>query len=269
MPIPPLSFRSVFVSDVHLGSAGCRAEEFEQFLRSFDCENLYLVGDIIDLWVAVKKGKWRQEHTNVIRTLLGKSKRGCIVRYTPGNHDAFLRKVNGAELGNIQFENSFQHTLADGRSFYVTHGDLFDKTVKSQLLALAGAWLYELTTGFANWMNKMRVKVGREPKPIGQLKAKLKKAINKMTSYEEKLAEHAWASHHAGVICGHIHRPALIQRADGIVYANCGDWVEHATCLVEHFNGKLELLTWDQLQSRIAEAPNIDWEISGTIPGLG
>ena len=262
MPIPPLTFRSVFVSDVHLGTAGCHAEEFLEFLGLFQCENLYLVGDVVDVWVAFKSGKWKQTHTNVIRRILGMSKRGCQIYYTPGNHDAFLRKMNGADLGNIFIDDVFFHTTADGRKLYVVHGDLFDKTLSLKWISWTCTWIYEAVTVFNAWLNTRRSRKGRRPLSLhSAMKKRMKKAVTSLTSYEDQLSLQAALEDCDGVVCGHIHRPAIKTVGDGILYVNTGDWVENCTAVVEHFDGRLELLTWGQVQALALQAPNLNIEL--------
>lgn len=267
MPIPPLTFRSVFVSDVHLGTAGCHAEEFLEFLGLFQCEQLYLVGDVVDVWVAFKSGKWKQIHTNVIRRILGMSKRGCKVYYTPGNHDAFLRKMNGADLGNIFVDDIFFHTTADGKKMYVVHGDLFDTTVSLKWLAWLGTWIYESVTVFNAWVNNRRSRKGRRPLSLhGAMKKRFKKAINSLTSYEDQLALQAALEDCDGVVCGHIHRPAIKTIGDGILYVNTGDWVENLTAVVEHFDGRLELVTWTQIKAMALAVPDLNIDLPHPLP---
>ncbi len=233
----------MFISDFHLGSVACKVQQLEEFLHAVDCEHLYLVGDIIDVWVSARAGKWNQHHTNVIRTILGKSKRGTLIYYTPGNHDAFLRKVIRSELGNIVIDHDFVHTGADGRRYLVVHGDFYDKSVTAcKPLAWAGTWLYE---GLAV-MHQAREKAGAKQKPGGfSLKKKFKGFIEYFTNYEEKVTVDAAKGGYAGVICGHIHKPKLVAHESGALYINTGDWIENMTAVVEHFDGRLELIYWD------------------------
>lgn len=146
MQQPTLAFRSVFISDLHLGSAGSQANSVRHFLDEIECEYLYLVGDIVDLWVASKSGKWQQEHINALNTLLKKSEQGAIVRYTPGNHDDAVRRILGAKWGNISVEHSFAHETLQGKKLLVVHGDLFDRSISCKPLAQFGAFVYELMT---------------------------------------------------------------------------------------------------------------------------
>lgn len=236
-------YRSVFVSDFHLGSAGCRVDDIYNFLRSFEAEYLYLVGDIIDGWVGSRDSKWTQGCTNVVRTVLGKSKYDGTVLYTPGNHDSFLRRMNGTEFGNICIDHSFVHRTLDGRRLLVVHGDLFDRScTRFRHAAYAGAWMYEYLTMFNVHVNKRRTR--RERRPIdfsAGLKLQCKRYIKRSGTFEGKLLADAAEQGCSGVICGHIHRPQILQAAGGL-YINTGDWVEHRTAVVEHLDGRIELL---------------------------
>jgi UDP-2,3-diacylglucosamine pyrophosphatase LpxH len=252
MPHNRLVYRSVFVSDLHLGSAGCKAEQVQEFLQRVECDYLYLVGDIIDMWVSVKRGKWRQKHTNIVRTILGKSKYGCQVRFTPGNHDALFRRLNGAELGNIAVDHAFTHFTADGKKLLVVHGDLFDKSVTSlRPIAWVATWLYECVTVLTAWFNQYREKRGKAPSDFSsRIKKKFKHAVQYVTSFEERIVVDAWNQGYDGVLCGHIHRPRIESHEYGGLYLNTGDWVENCTAIVEHPDGRLELVRWDELQKQ-------------------
>lgn len=246
----PLRFRSVFISDFHLGSVASKVDQLQSFLNLVDAEHLYLVGDVIDLWVSMRKGKWNQSHTNIIRTLLGKSKRGTMIRYTPGNHDAFLRKIQRSEMGNIVIDHEFVHVCADGRRFLVVHGDLFDKSVTAyKPLAWIGTWLYE---GMAS-LDKFRERVTGKPKKAGgfSIKKRFKGFIEYFTNFEEKIVVDAANQKYDGVICGHIHKPKMVEHESGALYINTGDWVENMTALVEHQDGRLELIYWDVYRKQI------------------
>ncbi len=249
MPQRELAFRSVFISDVHLGSAGCQAESVRHFLHEVQCEYLYLVGDIIDIWVAAKSGKWKQEHTNVLRTILNKSNDGCIIRYTPGNHDEALRRINGVEWGNISINQSYSHETLEGKRLLVVHGDLFDRSVTAfKPLAHFGAWIYEVMTLVGTAFNILR----RSPKPrrpgfSAKAKKMLKTQIERLTHFEERITADARQQGYDGVICGHIHKPRFAVHDDGGMYLNSGDWIEHCSAIVEHLDGRLELLFWADL----------------------
>ena len=247
-------YRAVFVSDFHLGSAGCRADAIDEFLRDFECEYLYLVGDIIDGWVGTKETKWTQGCTNVVRTVLDKSMYNVKVLYTPGNHDALVRRMLGTEHGNIYIDHSFVHETLDGRRLLVVHGDLFDSAcTRFPHAAWAGAWVYEYLTIFNVHVNKHRTK--REWRPIDfstSLKLLFKRYSKKKGSFETQLLNAAAEQDCTGVVCGHIHRPQIHEYEKGL-YVNTGDWVEHKTALVEHLDGRLELL--DLMKEKEPESP--------------
>ncbi|MBL8065159.1 MAG: UDP-2,3-diacylglucosamine diphosphatase [Chthonomonadaceae bacterium] len=252
MPPHSFRFRSIFVSDVHLGSAGCMVEEFTQFLAAVECGHLYLVGDIIDFWVSMKGGKWQQSHTDVLQAILTKTRQGTKVFFTPGNHDAVLRRLNNSQFGNLSIGHSFEHTTADGRKLQVVHGDLFDNSVRFVPIAWMAAWGYEFLTVFNNRFNERRLVKGKKEVEFSSVfKKRLKRFIGRRTDFVEILTDQAVSAGFSGVVCGHIHKPQILdQGADGL-YVNTGDWVEHGTAVVEYMDGKLELLTWRQIQGSV------------------
>lgn len=241
-------YRSVFISDLHLGSAGCRVDAIQNFLESFGCEYLYLVGDIIDGWVGRDDGRWGQSSNELLRLLLDKTNRDdCHVYYTPGNHDAFMRRLLGSELGNIVIDHSFVHTTADGKDLLVVHGDLFDRScTKFMPVAWLGAWLYEFVTILNAHVNRTRAR--RERRPIhfaSMMKLATKRIVKRGSSFENQLVEHAVENGCEGVVCGHVHRPIIKRREDNKLYINTGDWVEHCTAVVETMEGELILIEWN------------------------
>lgn len=248
-----LRFRAVFISDLHLGSAACDVAMVKEFLREIECEQLYLVGDIVDLWVARRRGKWRQDHTNVIRTLLGKTKHGTQVLFTPGNHDAEFRKLNGSELGNLTIEHQFSHTTLQGLKLLVVHGDFFDRSV-SQLrpIAVLGAWAHEILTNINRVTNTVAIKLGKEPSDFSHTaKKRVKDFVSYFTSFPDRVTLDAMRQGFDGVVCGHVHRPAFERHEAGGLYINAGDWMGHCTALVEHLDGRLELIHWKELRQLV------------------
>ncbi len=236
-------YRSIFLSDVHLGAVGSKPAAVQDFLYSVDCDHLFLVGDIIDGWVT-RERKWKQEHTNVIRTILGKAKHGTEIRYTPGNHDAFMRRMNGFEFGFIEFAHSFSHRTADGKDLLIVHGDLFDRScTKYTKIAWLGAWLYEYAQAVNHRVNKKRK---RKVDFASKLKRFTKSLFAPRDHFDEMLIEHAREEGYDGIVCGHVHRPEIRVLEDGFVYVNCGDWVEHKTAVVEYADGTLELIDWEK-----------------------
>jgi UDP-2,3-diacylglucosamine pyrophosphatase LpxH len=249
-PKPPqstLRLRSVFISDVHLGFKGCRAEFLLDFLRRVECEQIYLVGDIIDLWSLRRAFYWPQAHNDVIRTILGKAKHGTRVVYVPGNHDRVFRDHDGLTLGNVEICLEAIHETADGRRFLVLHGDEFDSIVRaSPLLESVGNHAYAAALRLNRYVNAVRQRLGYRYWSLAAfLKHKVKNAVKYIANFERALAVEARRRGVDGVICGHIHR-AEITEIDGILYCNDGDWVESCTTLVEDFAGRLSLLRWTE-----------------------
>jgi UDP-2,3-diacylglucosamine pyrophosphatase LpxH len=235
--------RSIWISDVHLGFTGCSADHLLKFLRRMRCDNLYLVGDIVDFWALRKRRFWPQDHNNVIRSILGKAKHDTRVVFIPGNHDEVMRDYLGLALGNVEIANEIIHETPDGRRFLVLHGDQFDgAVVSSRLLGMIGAGLYDLLLKANGFMNKVRSWMGLEYWSLAAfLKQRVKNAVKYISNFEQAVAK---AAHHHrvdGLICGHIHRPEITQ-IDGVEYLNCGDWVESCTALIEHFDGTIELV---------------------------
>lgn len=241
---PPL--RTLWISDVHLGTPGCQAARLVDFLKAHDCRTLYLVGDIIDGWKLRRQWYWPQEHTNVIRKVLTKAKRGTRVYYVTGNHDEFLRKFVrfGLTLGNIEVVNEHVHRTADGRRLLVTHGDAFDVITRyHRWLALAGDAAYEGTLRASYWLNRLRARVGLPYWSLSAFaKQRVKTAVNVISRYEASVARECQRRGLNGVICGHIHH-AEIRDLFGVSYYNCGDWVESCTALAEDDSGRIELLS--------------------------
>jgi UDP-2,3-diacylglucosamine pyrophosphatase LpxH len=242
---PVLSVRSVFISDVHLGTPGCQAEALLDFLRRVECEQLYLVGDIVDGWQLRRRWYWPQAHNDVVQKLLRKARKGTRVVLVPGNHDEFARRYVGLQFGGIEVLADCIHHGADGRQFWITHGDLFDGVVQcARWLALLGDRLYELTLRLNSHLNSVRARLGLPYWSLSRyLKLKVKRAVNFIGDFEAAVAREARRRGMNGVICGHIHH-AELREVDGIVYANDGDWVESLTALVEHADGRLEIIDW-------------------------
>jgi UDP-2,3-diacylglucosamine pyrophosphatase LpxH len=249
-------YRSIWISDVHLGTVGCKAEHLVDFLKAHECDHLYLVGDIIDGWKLKNHFYWPQEHTNVIRKVLTKAKRGTEVVYVTGNHDEFLRKFVGfqLELGNIRVVNEAIHETADGRQLLVTHGDAFDVITRYHAwIALAGDAAYETAMRVNYWFNRGRRALGMNYWSLSAFaKQRVKAAVNVVSTFEESVARECQRRGLDGVVCGHIHH-AEITEHHGVTYHNCGDWVESCTALVEDFNGQIRILRWvdiDHLHAR-------------------
>ena len=238
------SYRTVFLSDIHLGTRWCRAKELCAFLSAIRCERLYLVGDIIDGWKLGRRPKWRRAHDDVLRWLLRMSKRMEIV-YIPGNHDTFMDAFDGKRFGSISVRKEAVHENADGRSFLVVHGDEFDAAVRRRKwLAWFGDRAYRATQWMNALLNALRSFLGFGYWSLSQfLKQKVKRAAMRAGRFDEVLVRSALGRGVDGVVCGHIHNPA-IRNLRGLVYANCGDWIENCSALVEHFDGSMEVVRW-------------------------
>lgn len=244
-PLRPLRYRTIWISDVHLGLRGCQAETLLDFLRATSCRKLYLVGDIIDFW-AMKKGLyWPETHAQVVRCILDKARSGTEVIYVPGNHDELLRQYVGLSFERIALRAEAVHLTADGRRLLVLHGDRFDRIIQeARWLALLGSHAYDVLLALNHRFNKLRRWWGLDYWSLaGFLKRKIKKAVNYIGRFERAVAAAARSAGVDGIVCGHIHHAELYAIAD-IGYCNCGDWVESCTALVEHGDGRLELLRW-------------------------
>ena len=239
-------FRTIFISDIHLGTPGCQALALMDFLRTHPSDTLYLVGDIIDGWQLRRRWYWPQAHNDVVQKLLRRVRKGCRVIYVPGNHDEFARDFVGHHFGGIEVVQEAVHVTADGRSLWIIHGDYFDAVVQcAKWLAYLGDNLYEFTLRMNRHLNSLRGRLGLPYWSLSAyLKQKVKTALNYVTDFEEAVAKEAKKRGHDGVLCGHIHR-AEMRMINGVLYCNDGDWVESRTALVEHYDGRLEILHWE------------------------
>lgn len=230
---------------MHLGFPGCSADYLLEFLRSTRCDTLYLVGDIIDVWQMKKRLYWPQAHNDVVRTILGKAKHDTRVIFVPGNHDEVLRDFNGTVFGNLEIHNEHIHITREGKRLLVIHGDKFDAVVtSSKTVALIGSSLYHILLKANSWVNYVRRKLGFSYWSLAAvLKHKVKKAVQYISNFEEALVYEARRQKVDGLVCGHIHR-AEITHVEGMLYMNCGDWVESCTALLESHDGSMELIHW-------------------------
>ena len=238
-------YRAIWISDVHLGFKGCRADLLLDFLHASDSEYLYLVGDIIDIWNMKKGLYWPQQHNNVIRTILGKAKRGTKVVYVPGNHDELLRDYDGLSFGNVMIRREALHITRDGRRLLIMHGDEFDGAVKcNKVLEIVGIKAYDLLLELNQLYNLLRRKLGFPYWSLAAyLKHKMRNAVKYIDSFEHAVSHEAHRRRVDGLICGHIHR-AKLTRLNGVDYCNTGDWVESCTALGEDAQGNLHLIEW-------------------------
>ena len=240
-------YKTIFISDVHLGTKGCKADALCDFLKYHTCDNLYLVGDIVDGWRLKKNFHWPQSHSNVIRRILTASKRKTRVYYVVGNHDEVLRKWLSWDLrfGRIRIVNQIEYQTAD-KKYLVVHGDMFDGLMRADLkwIMHLGDYAYSFLLWLNTKFNQVRSLMGKDYWSLSKfLKGRTKQALNYIDGFEIKLAEYAKKRNYDGVICGHIHTAAN-RHIDDIHYLNCGDWVESCTALVENGDGKFEILEW-------------------------
>ena len=249
-------YRAIWISDIHLGSRGCQGEKLSEFLRRIDCEQLYLVGDIVDFWRLRGTTFWPDHHHDVLSRVLKLIHRGTEVILVPGNHDEVLRQYAGLELGGITIRPYAIHECLDGRRLLVTHGDQFDLIVtNSRLLSVAGSIAYEWLITINRLWNTGRRMLGRPHWSLAQyIKSRVKSACMHISRYRETLANEARLHGVDGVVCGHIHQPEIDSAADadGVTYINCGDWIEHCSAVVEHLDGRIELIWADELIRRHA-----------------
>lgn len=242
---PKQRFRTVWISDIHLGTSGCNADLLIDFLHSIECETLYLVGDIIDGWRLRKGWYWPASHNEVVRRVLKLARKGTRVVYIPGNHDEMIRDYAGLTFGGVEIALEAIHETADGRRLMVVHGDMFDGVIiYARWLAYVGDQAYTMLLKANQWLNAIR---RRMQLPYWSLSARLKKkvknAVQFITEYETVVAREAAMRGVDGVVCGHIHS-AEIREMGGVVYYNDGDWVESCTALVEDAQGQMRLIDW-------------------------
>lgn len=238
-------YRAIWISDIHLGTSGCQAECLLDFLRHFESDRLYLVGDILDGWQLRKSWYWPQAHNDVVQKVLRKARKGTHVVYIAGNHDEIVRQFIGMHFGDIEIADEAVHTLLDGRKLWVVHGDLFDGVMQhARWLALLGDTAYTIILKLNRWFNAVRHRLGFSYWSLSQyLKQKVKKAVNFITAFEEAVIDEARRRGYQGVVCGHIHK-AEMREINGMLYCNDGDWVESMTALVETLDGELQLIHW-------------------------
>lgn len=241
--------RSVFISDVHLGTRACQADRLLEFLREHPSEQLFLIGDIIDFWAMSRSIHWSGAQNTVVQKVLRRARHGENVVFIPGNHDEALRDYCGVIFGDIRIEYEWVHELADGRRFLLVHGDEFDQVTRyHRWVAVLGDISYNTLVRINTWLSWVRRKLGISGywSLAGYAKRKVKSALQFIFDFEQSVVHAARSRGLDGVICGHIHW-AAIREMDGLIYVNCGDWVDSCTAIVEHFDGRLELIRWGEI----------------------
>ena len=251
-------YRTVWISDVHLGTPGCHAVALLEFLKHFESDHLFLVGDIVDGWQLRRNWYWPQAHNDVVQKLLRKARKGTQVVFIPGNHDEFARRYLGHNFGGVDVAEEWIHETADGRRLWVTHGDLFDGVIQcARWLAHLGDSAYGVTLRINQHLNSLRARLGLPYWSLSRyLKFKVKRAASYVGDFEMAVAREARKRGAHGVVCGHIHH-AELREIDGITYANDGDWVESLTALVEHADGRLEIIEWGESHRPNRELPPV------------
>jgi UDP-2,3-diacylglucosamine pyrophosphatase LpxH len=249
-------FRTIFLSDVHLGTKGCQADKLLGFIKECEADTIYLVGDIIDGWRLKKVWLWPQSHNDLVQKMLRKVRKGTRIIYVPGNHDEFLRDFVDNRFGGVEIVDRLVHEGADGRRYLVIHGDQFDAVVMhAKWLALLGDWAYEVMLFLNGRINFARRRLGLTYWSFSAwAKHSVKRAVNFIGAFEQTLIGEARRHGADGVICGHIHH-AAIRDLDGLRYMNCGDWVESCTALVEHADGRFEIIDWSRPSPLLIAAP--------------
>ena len=251
------SYRTIWISDLHLGSTQCQADVLLDFLKFNESEKLYLVGDIIDFWSLSKKMYWPRDHNTVIQKLLRKARHGTQIIYIPGNHDENIREYDGFVFGDIIVKKSDIHTTALGKRFLIVHGDEYDTIARyHQWLAKLGSESYDLLLQFNRYLRIVRRWLGIQShfSLAAYLKFKVKNAVQFISDYEQSIVNTLNDEGVDGVVCGHIHH-AEIKDFSGFMYVNTGDFVESCTAIVEHFSGKLELVNWHKTETAMDYEP--------------
>jgi len=241
-----LRFRSIFLSDIHLGTRGCQAGRLLDFLREHEAEHLFLVGDIIDFWAMSRAIHWTPEQNTVVQKVLRRARHGEHVMLIPGNHDEALREYIGASFGDIQLEHEHIHVTADGKQYLLIHGDEFDQVMRHhRWVAVLGDIAYNLLVRVNAWLSWMRrtLRIPGYWSLAGYAKRRVKRAVSFIYDFEDSVIRAVRSRGLDGVICGHIHS-AAVRDVDGVKYINCGDWVDSCTAIVEHQDGRMELIEW-------------------------
>lgn len=263
--------RSIFLSDIHLGSRACQVHQLLEFLRVYDSERLFLLGDIIDFWAMSRRGVyWSGQMNTFVQKVLKRARHGTKVIFVPGNHDEAVREYIGSTFGGIAIHREYVHTAADGQRYLLLHGDEFDVVTKyHKWLAILGDHAYAFLVRLNMVLSWVRRKCGVAGywSLASYAKRKVKQAVSFISDFEECVVQSVKQRTLDGVICGHIHA-AAIKRIDGVLYMNCGDWVDSCTAIVEHFDGRMELLEWGgpALPAGQAVAPSgaetqpVEWE---------
>jgi UDP-2,3-diacylglucosamine pyrophosphatase LpxH len=236
--------RALFLSDIHLGSRACQAERLLAFLKHYECRTIFLLGDIVDFWALRRVVYWPEAHNTVVQKLLRLARHGVEILYIPGNHDEALKSYFDTSFGNVKLRKEYVHVAADGKRYALLHGDQYDQvTTCARWLSVLGDASYNMLVDLnrsLSWARR-KLKLGGHWSLADYAKRNIQGAASFISGFEVAVARHAKALAVDGVICGHIHTPA-VKQLDGVVYLNCGDWVDSCTAIVEHLDGSMELV---------------------------
>ena len=250
--------RSIFLSDIHLGTRACQAGRLLEFLRSYVAENLFLVGDIVDFWAMRRNVVWTADQNTFVQKILKRARHGERVLFIPGNHDEAVRDYLGIAFGDIEVVGEYVHQLADGRRFLLLHGDEFDQITRHhRWVAVLGDVMYDLLVRLNSTISFVRRRMGITCywSLAGYAKRRVKSALQFIFDFEDTALRAARQRGLDGIICGHIHS-AVIREVDGVSYVNCGDWVDSCTAIVEHLDGRLELIAWGSKELSAIDVQN-------------
>lgn len=243
--------RSIFLSDIHLGTKACQANALLEFLKGYASEHVFLLGDIVDLWAMKRSGvHWTPAQNTFVQKMLRRSRHGEKVFFIPGNHDEAIREYIGTSFGNVVVTHDYIHTAADGRQYLLIHGDEFDQVTRHhKWVAILGDKAYELLVSLNIYLSWLRRSLKRPGywSLAGYAKRKVKTAVNFIFNFEDAVLHHVRERKLDGVICGHIHWP-MLKEVGGLYYINCGDWVDSCTAIIEHLDGRMELISWNGQQ---------------------
>lgn len=249
-----LNYKSVWLSDLHLGCKDCKADYLLDMLSKTQCETLYLVGDVIDIWALERRFSWPEKHNQVAHALLKKARTGTRVIYLPGNHDEKIKKYIGMTFAEIEIHQEMIHTTTDGKKLLITHGDVFDGDVcLGKWQSILGDILYDFLLFLNRCCFSIRKKMGWGYWSLaGYIKNKVKGASEAIKRYQNAAVQYAKKKGADGIICGHIHQPD-VRIIDGILYCNDGDWIENCTLLAESADGSIELIYWTETIQRVTQ----------------
>ncbi len=248
-----MKVRSIFLSDIHLGTRGCQAENLIAFLRHYEAEHLFLLGDIVDFWAMHRNIHWSAAQNTVVQKILRRARHGAKVVLIPGNHDEALREYVDTRFGDIELLAEHVHQTADGRRLLLIHGDEFDQVTRHhRWLAILGDLGYNWLVRLNAWLSLARrsLRIPGYWSLAGYAKRRVKRAIDFIFDFENAVIRTVRERGLDGVVCGHIHSAAL-REMDGVCYVNCGDWVDSCTAIVEHLDGTLELIEWRQAAAQV------------------